>query len=274
MASWTPDHSLILSALLDDVVGTEEMVNIRQDYCRISDCLYSNFERDKQSHFTGSQAEGLELPGSDRDYMIDNTEFLPIKVIQCLDEIPDTSPYSIFLISTENVPSGFALLQHVSQTLNSQILFYASRFMHYGLRYLSSDLVIELYLRAKESGKSITRARQGPSVETWSEYHDKSESGMDDVLSIHCDFWPTTALEWTQRPRYFGWPKSHDISSIIDFGCHLVPVGYPSSETKLMEWRISFFNCRTDISVVIQSYSNTMLCSNENSSQRIYKGQV
>ena len=89
------------------------MVDIRQDYCRILDCLYSNLERDKKYHFTGSKAEGLELPGSDTDYMIDNYKFLPIKVIQSLDEMPDTSPYSIFLMSTENVPSGFALLQHV-----------------------------------------------------------------------------------------------------------------------------------------------------------------
>ena len=239
MASWTPDHSLILSALLDDVVGTEEMVHIRQDYCRIVDCLCSNLVRDRKRHFTGSKAEGLDLPGSDSDYMTDNTVFLPIKVIQSLDEIPDTSPYSIFLMYTENVPSGFALLQHVSQTLTSHILYYTCQNMN-GLRYLNSDLVMEVYLRSKEPNKYITMARQGPSVETWSEYHDKSESGDDDVLSIHCNFWPTTALEWTQRPRHFGWPKSHDISSIVDFGCHLVPVGHPSSEKKLMEWRISF----------------------------------
>ena len=140
MASWTPDYSVILSAMLDDVVGTEEMVDIRQDYCRILDCLMSNAVRDKKIHFTGSKAEGLELPGSDFDFMIEDTEFLPIKVIQCLDEIPVASPYSIFLLCTENVPSGFALLQHVSQTLSSQIFFHASRNMN-GLRYLSSDFL-------------------------------------------------------------------------------------------------------------------------------------
>ena len=34
--------------------------------------------------------------------------------------------------------------------------------------------------------------------------------------------------------------SSHDISSIIEFGCHLVPIGHPHSDTKLTEWRISF----------------------------------
>ena len=36
MTSWTSARSVLLSQLLDDVVGTEEMVRIRQDYCRIS----------------------------------------------------------------------------------------------------------------------------------------------------------------------------------------------------------------------------------------------
>ena len=37
MASWNPARSILLSQLLDDVVGTEEMVRIRQDYCRMFD---------------------------------------------------------------------------------------------------------------------------------------------------------------------------------------------------------------------------------------------
>ena len=42
------------------------------------------------------------------------------------------------------------------------------------------------------------------------------------------------------RSRLFGWPTSDDISSIIEFGCHVVAVGHPQSETKLLEWRLSF----------------------------------
>ena len=69
---------------------------------------------------------------------------------------------------------------------------------------------------------------------------DKSESGDDYVHSIHCPFWPDESLEWVQRPRHFGWPTSQDISTITDFGFHLVPVGHPHSDTNLMEWRLSF----------------------------------
>ena len=82
--------------------------------------------------------------------------------------------------------------------------------------------------------------RQGPSLESWSEYDDKSGPGTDQVLSIHCEFWPNEAAEWIHRSRNFDWPKSFDISSIVKFGFHLVPVGHPYSDLKMIEWRISF----------------------------------
>ena len=240
MASWTPERSSILSALLDEVVGTQEMVAIRQDHCMIQDCLMS---KPFKTYFTGSKAEGLDLPGSDLDFMTDMNDWLHIKVIQSLDERPIISPrsYSICLVSTENVLPGFALIQYVNQSLNTSISMSLASLNMNGSRYLSSDLIVEHYLSCHSLlDKSATRTRQGPSIETRPEYFSKSESGYDDVLSIHCDFWPTTALEWTQRPRHFGWPTSHDMSTIINFGCHLVPVGHPNSDTKLMEWRISF----------------------------------
>ena len=243
MANWTAECSKVLSALLDEVVGTPDVVDIRQDDCRISDCIGSIWKK-SNTYYTGSKAEGLDLPGSDDDFMTDSNDwlcsYLPVKVIQSLDEIPSVSPYNIFLFSTENVHPCFALLQHVNQNPNSLMLPLEYLSMN-GLYYLSSDLVMEDYLSHIEMrDRTYTLIRQGPSVETWSEYCKKSESGLDDVLSIHCDFWPNTAQEWTQRSRHFGWPTSHDISSIINFGCHLVPVGHPLSDTKFIEWRISF----------------------------------
>ena len=82
--------------------------------------------------------------------------------------------------------------------------------------------------------------RQGPSVENWINYQDESESGSDMVASIHCAFWPRDATEWIQRNRQFGWPTLDDISSVFNFGCHLVAVGHPKSKTGSLEWRISF----------------------------------
>ena len=82
--------------------------------------------------------------------------------------------------------------------------------------------------------------RQGPSLEHWHDAADRSKSGSDNVPSIHCKFWPDIASKWVTRKRQYGWPTSSDITTIVAFGCHLVPIGYPHSDMKLMEWRLSF----------------------------------
>ena len=171
-----------------------------------------------------------------------NTNF-KIKVVQTLQEIDETNPCHNLLLYTDNVPLGFALLQSVNacspNCIISQCLQNING-MH--LPCLSSDLFVQYTTDYNNLWKypEVTLKRQGPSIERWNAYQDKSESGTDNVPSIHCPFWPNSASEWTRRPRHFGWPSSHDISSIIDFGCHLVPIGHPHSDTKLTEWRISF----------------------------------
>ena len=239
MPSWTPDNSMILSLLLDAIVGTKEMVKIRQDHCMIFDCKKSTCLKNNV-YFTGSKSEGLDLPGSDEDYMYDINNMHHIKVTQSSDENNDTSPYSTFFMSTENVPPGFAILQFVHSAIMHPLVYQSSQYMN-GVQCLSSDLFIEnIVLIHRNIPMGQTVRRQGPSVEVWHQFSDKSESGDDIVPSIHCSFWPNDAAEWVNRPRQFGWPTSQDIMSITEFGFHLVPVGHPHSKTKLMEWRISF----------------------------------
>ena len=242
MMAWTPDQSCLLFLLLDEVVGTQEMIDTREDYCRLKDCITSDHHFGNV-YFTGSKAEGLDLPESDLDYMFDKNNHFQIKVVHTLQEIDETSPYENLLLCTDNVPLGFAFLQSLNPHPNYLIatcLQNIENDIH--TPYFSSDLfvkcVIDKEIFKKHPGQ--TWRRQGPSVETWYAYDDKSKPGTDLVPSLHCTFWPNSASGWAQRTRHFGWPSSHDISSIIDFGCHLVPIGHPRSETKLAEWRISF----------------------------------
>ena len=95
-------------------------------------------------------------------------------------------------------------------------------------------------LNGNHSSLNIKISRQGPSVEQWTEFQNHSESGTDVVMSVRCPFWPINAQEWIDRPRQFGWPTSQDMSTIVAFGCHLVPVGHPNSNLRTEEWRISF----------------------------------
>ena len=238
MASWTPEHSKVLSQLLDQVVGSTEMIDIRQDFCRLHDWAKSIFHG-STVYITGSAAEGLELPDSDRDFMYDINDRERIQVVQSLDEIPDISSFCVFRMCTENATAGFALLQPINFHTMDQIPHAAFQSVN-GVRYLSSDFLVQNYLLNEQANKSDGEKfeRQGPSVEYWNEYDDKSEPGVDNVPSIHCPFWPNEAAEWVQRLRYFDWPTSFTISSIIEFGFHLVPVGHPLSDMKLTEWRL------------------------------------
>ena len=236
MANWTPERSVTLSLLLDEVVGTAEMVKTRQEFCRIFDCL-SSCVRNTAIYYTGSKAEGLDLPGSDDDYMLDINDELNIKVVQTVRDTHDSSSRNIINVCTENVSPGFAILRIDTHCQDPFLLRFSRRIN--GVPHLSSVLFMREILQNKDQTNAAV-AIQGLSLETWNRYDDRSESGTDYVSSIHCPFWPTGAEEWIQRPRYYGWPTSSDIADITHFGCHLVPVGHPLSPRKDMEWRISF----------------------------------
>ena len=235
MAEWSPEHNTYLSALLDDVTGTEEIVRIRKDFCKIHDCVRSITWDNVNVYFTGSRAEGLDLPGSDNDFMIDINNMFDIEVSESINYLVRSIRRNKLLIITDNVPPAFAMLKCV--TLQDQLLLRSAVPMNNEV-YLSSQQVVSSQLR--QSNMRCTSRIQGPSVEVWSEYDDTSQSGRDNVPSILCKFWPTSAAEWSDRPRHYGWPSQHDKEYIEQFGCHLVPVGHPLSARKSLQWRLSF----------------------------------
>ena len=238
MSRWSPDRSSLLSFLLDEVTGTHEAIEMRQDFAMMTECFPSISSW--KFYYTGSRAEGLDLPGSDIDFMFDinNHYDYNVKVIQSANKTSNISSSTILYLCTENVRPGFAFLYipRVSRPFQSCI----ERIN--GVQYLSSNLMAQQFFNFTQLSRfgDLFR-RQGPSVESnvFSSFIGNMEGG-DQVLSLHCDFWPNEASEWCQRPRNFGWPTPLTISSIVSFGFHLVAIGHPHSETKLTEWRISF----------------------------------
>ena len=239
MSSWTPDRSVLLSLLMDEVTGTKGEIEIRQDYAKLHDCVGSL--PSLPSYYTGSKAEGLNLPGSDDDFMSDINYMFNIKVTQSSNNTSATSSDMMFYLHTENVLPGFALLEvplayHIS--LGSVI----ERIN--GVSYLSSNLFAQDAFNLLNSFSKFSSIihRQGPSMEhrMFNVFGGRNQEGIDSVWSIYCNFWPNKASEWSQRPRHFGWPTTSTVSSIISFGCHVVAVGHPHSNTNLTEWRISF----------------------------------
>ena len=238
MTNWTPACSVLLSQLMDDVVGTEEMVQIRRDYCKIFDCI-ELIRTNVNTYYTGSKAEGLDLPGSDDDSMHDINDVFRMQVIQTEQDAPAATHRNVFVMSTENIPPCFVMLRSVS-TIRDRDLLNACQAMNNSL-YLSSYLYIHNATAVlTETFPHLIINSQGPSAEQWNPYMERSQSGTDTVDSIRCSFWPDAAREWQSRPRKHSWPFPSDLKPVVDFGFHLVPVGHPHSDTNMMEWRISF----------------------------------
>ena len=237
------EKSMVLSLLLDEVVGTQDAISIRKDFGRFwewiwNNCVYVNLP----GYFTGSKGEGLYLPGSDVDFMFDMNHDFRTNVIRSMHEPSEIFFENIFLFVTENVPPGFALLQYTRAARNDSLLSEAAECIN-GMLYLSSHLFMEMALGTYKVLNPEYKSRiQGPSLERLAgvEYMDESECGVDNVHCFRCNFWPDGALEWRQRTRRFGWPTPTTISDIIGFGCHVVPVGHPHSPLRMFEWRISF----------------------------------
>ena len=236
MESWSPEDNRFFSSLLDGVTGTEEVVRMRQDYCRIHDCLYAQNVNLCRRYFTGSGAEGLDLPGSDKDYMHGVNASYDIGVSESLQELAQLTHANKFLFITDNVQPGYVLMKCANQTQNADLL--NSCMMFCNAEYLSSALFVSSS-PVSQSNRGKTSTIQGPSVEVRNTYFDDKIS-VDNVLSIHCNFWPTSAAEWTERPRHYGWPSREDREKIKRIGCYLVPVGHKKSPMEPIEWRLSF----------------------------------
>ena len=143
MANWTPARSVLLSNLMDEVVGTEEMVRIRQDFCRIFDCIMSTtYSNNDKFYYTGSKAEGLDLPGSDDDLMMDINNSDNLLIIQTMQDAPTATHRNVFYMKTENVPPCFAMLKSVNQVQHDLQLLDACQLID-NTMYLSSYLLLQ-----------------------------------------------------------------------------------------------------------------------------------
>ena len=226
MSRWTPRHSVLLSHLLDDIIGTQEAVEIRKDLCKLIDIVESA-ACGYNKYFTGSKAEGLDLSGSDIDYMRDIDVTHEMQIIEQGQAVPQSRRLNLFEMVTDNVKPAFAMLRNIPPVLHNNIID--------SLQYVDGSYFLSSYLMLLTFKRDCPHKNvriQGPSLE--------HSSNTDKVISIHCDFWPRIASEWVHRTRLHHWPDINVMNKIVDFGFHLVPIGYPRSPRSMMEWRISF----------------------------------
>ena len=236
MERWTLEHNTYLSCLLDDITGTREMVKIRKDHCKIVDCIISTNMLNMHKYFTGSKAEGLDLPGSDEDYMNDYDYICDIEISESSLHLLQSTRKNKFVMVTDEKHPGFAFLKCCFSVEDP--------FLRQSMCNIGQDIYLGNGALLSQSHINSPFIRevsiQGPSNETWTICDDIEESGMDLVPSIRCQFWPSAAKEWIDRPRHYGWPSLRDREYIVRFGFHLVSVGHHHSPMKEMQWRISF----------------------------------
>ena len=152
MSRWTPSHSVLLSQLLESVIGTREEIEIRKDYYRLKDCIRSAFAG-YNSHFTGSRAEGLDLPGSDMDYMRDINVLYSMEVLEPDQCESRSQRRHLFAMITDNIKPAFAMLCLVSSVISSPRISDSLQWMN-GALFLSSYLIVLEHTTACGHSKS------------------------------------------------------------------------------------------------------------------------
>ncbi|XP_069121179.1 uncharacterized protein [Argopecten irradians] len=61
----------------------------------------------------------------------------------------------------------------------------------------------------------------------------------DFVMGLHCPSLPKDFDEWCNRKRNYNWPPSWIIEATKKYGCFVVGIGHPNSDTHAIEWRLS-----------------------------------
>ncbi|XP_071148294.1 uncharacterized protein [Mytilus edulis] len=203
---------------------SEKVIRMRQKIIKVIDLLRQR----TLNHYTfitsGSLAEGLDLPGSDRDAMtVDNT----VIIVQNLKKIYLHSQKLILLMEKDNQHYGFTKLKLITSNDN----VYVTRFClktDNGL-YFSNRRYLNYFLN-KHSVYDLSI--HGPCV--------SDKQMMQDIaFCFQLHEWPSVAKGWIYRHRLRQWPGGTLIDSIISDGCLLVAIGPKYVDNELF-WRISF----------------------------------
>ncbi|XP_048754481.2 uncharacterized protein LOC125665725 [Ostrea edulis] len=64
------------------------------------------------------------------------------------------------------------------------------------------------------------------------------------MVGFQCEF-PSTTIEWRNRPRKFQWPPKEVIAAIQESGCTVIPKHHPQSSHPEIEWKFNFSKSET-----------------------------
>lgn len=222
-------QSELFSRFLSIHIGTERIMKFR----RIIFNQHSNMQKYPvivSKEIIGSKSEGLDIAGSDVDVLlqlvftaIEKGESNNTRCEYVYDSLMDTYP-------------GYVILQRNNEVGD---ILSCHKFQEF-LNEIKRDLKYPFSLDTH--GPAVMKTILGDAA--------------DYVFSIKSESWPNIAKEWINRKRQFGWPSQEMIYSIVQNGCHIVPVGSSRSHYEDIDWRLSFCTAEKEL---IQTFNHTQM---------------
>ncbi|KAL3853886.1 hypothetical protein ACJMK2_013185 [Sinanodonta woodiana] len=76
----------------------------------------------------------------------------------------------------------------------------------------------------------------------------------DSVCVVQCPTWPSSALEWVDRPNKSGWPCQELKQEIVQDGISIAPIGCKQHPSQDIQWRYSFNEAER---LLVRSFNST-----------------
>ncbi|VDI34498.1 Hypothetical predicted protein [Mytilus galloprovincialis] len=245
--NWIDSREKRLYEFLVQIVGSEIDIRKRQRLYIIQDRIVnSSGSTAKTQIFSGSLAEGLNLPGSDMDVMFVRNNY---KVIHNPKNIKISKHRdSLYVIETDIDHPGFARLRMLSAGNGVSPQEQCGRCPPGTCTstqfYLPVNNFLDLYMKSFLYMKKIIH---GPCISD-------EQQTFDIAYCIRSKYFPKNAFPWASRHRR-QWPPSYVIDRIKNCGCLLVPIG-PKTGSDNHLWRISFSVAEK---ILVHSFSFTQL---------------
>lgn len=221
---------------LEDVIGTEEDINSRQDVFRIMDKINVFGDKDSISVSSGSLPEGFDLEGSDEDVTVflKNIDVIPAKTeltksegnLKVFMEVDREHKRYVSLYLHEEEES-FVMAKGDSE--HTELLYVKNSLEHVkGKCILSSSRFREQFIRPG-------LCNHGPCL---------TDGEHDFAFGLHGSVWPEIAKRRLLASEKKQWITEAFAADLLSEGCIYVPVGpqvvEPQDIASQTLWRMSF----------------------------------